>query len=226
MRMLTDLFDRTIHQETLLVLLPPAESKIEDFIAQGFIAAVRSRKIQVDIVLAEVTYMHVMSKTTISALHKYVIQPALVSGYKKVWFAGISLGAFNALYYASEYSEHLSGIYLIAPYPGTNDILNEITEAGGALKWTSSNSANQKDERAWWHWIARESVKGKLITQIYLGTGDDDRFLRGQRMLSGLLPNKNVLAISGTHSWPAWIELWHNWLELALLPRSAGASCQ
>lgn len=224
MRILNDLFDSRNRQETLLVLLPPAESKIEDFFAQGFVAAVRFRKIQVDIVLAEVTHQHVMSKTTISALHEHVMQPALTSGYQKIWFAGISLGAFNALHYASEYAEHLAGIYLISPYPGTNDVLKEITGAGGASEWTGSWSANRKDERAWWHWIAQESAKGEWATQVYFGTGDEDRFLHGQYMLSELLPNKNVRTTPGSHSWPTWIALWVDWLELAPIPSTAGAS--
>ncbi|MGV8933942.1 MAG: hypothetical protein ACOH1I_04930 [Gallionellaceae bacterium] len=91
MRILTDLFDSQNRQDTLLVLLPPAESSIEDFISHGFVEAVRSRQIRTDILLAEVTHQHVMSKTIVSALHEHVMLPALASGYKKIWFAGISL---------------------------------------------------------------------------------------------------------------------------------------
>jgi hypothetical protein len=217
MRILTDLFDSQNRQDTLLVLLPPAESSIEDFISHGFVEAVRSRQIRTDILLAEVTHQHVMSKTIVSALHEHVMLPALASGYKKIWFAGISLGAFNALFYASEYAEHLAGIYLIAPYPGTGDILAEIIAAGGAAKWTHTQSTNRDDERAWWHWISQESAAGLWSTPVYFGTGTEDRFLRGQRILAELLPGENVRMISGTHTWPTWIALWQEWLESAPL---------
>jgi enterochelin esterase-like enzyme len=223
MRTHTDLFDSQNRQNTLLVLLPPAESKIEDFFTQGFVAAVRSREIRADIVLAEVTHQHVMNKTIVSALHEHVMQPALASGYQEIWFAGISLGAFNTLYYAAEYAKYLSGIYLIAPYPGTGDILAEIAGAGGAAEWARTLSSNRKDERAWWHWIAQESAAGQWATQVYFGTGDEDRFLRGQRMLAGLLPEQNVRMISGKHSWPTWQTLWHDWLARAPLPLTVGA---
>ena len=217
MRILTDLFDSQNRQDTLLVLLPPAETRIEDFISKGFVDAVRSCHIRTDIFLAEVTHQHVMSKTIVSALHEHVMQRALASGYQKIWFAGISLGAFNALFYASEYAKHLAGIYLIAPYPGTGDILAEIIGAGGTAEWTRTQYFNRDDERAWWHWISQESAAGQWSTPVYLGTGTEDRFLRGQRMLAELLPSENVRMISGTHSWPTWIALWHEWLESAPL---------
>lgn len=41
MRILTDLFDSPGRTETLLVLLPPVEAKIEYFYTQGFVDAVR-----------------------------------------------------------------------------------------------------------------------------------------------------------------------------------------
>lgn len=80
--------------------------------------------------LADVTYQHVMNKTVLSALHEHVVQPAQTAGYRTIWLAGISLGAFNALYYASEYATHLAGIHLMAPYPGSSDILAEIISDG------------------------------------------------------------------------------------------------
>lgn len=213
MRILTDLFDSAIRAETLLVLLPPAGARIEDFYTHGFIDAVRRRHIPADLMLAETTYQHVMGKTTAAALHEHVVQPARSAGYRQIWLAGISLGAFNALHYASKHAAHLAGIHLIAPYPGTGDILAEIVTAGGPAEWARNPPANQEDERAWWYWLCREAVAEKWGTPVYLGTGSEDRFLRGQNLLADLLPGGHVSILPGTHAWPTWQTLWCDWLD-------------
>ena len=213
MRILTDLFDSASRSETLVVLLPPSGSRIEDFYTQGFVDAVRQRNIQIDLMLAEITYQHVIDKTVASALHTQVVQPALAAGYRNIWLAGISLGAFNALHYASEHASHLAGIHLMAPYPGTGDILAEIKSGGGPAAWVRASPSNQEDERAWWHWLIRETDQGQWRTPVYFGTGSEDRFLRGQRMLADLLPAERVRILPGAHDWLTWQRLWHDWLD-------------
>lgn len=213
MRILTDLFNSDSRTSTLLVLLPPSMARIEDFYTQGFVDAVRHRGIPIDLMLAEVTHQQVMNKTVASALHTHVVQPAQADGYRKIWFAGISLGAFNALYYASEYANHLAGIYLMAPYPGTGDILAEIIEAGGPDAWFRSQPTKHEDERAWWSWLCGEARTGDWPTPVHFGTGSEDRFLRGQFMIAHLLPTERVRILSGAHDWSTWQTLWHYWLD-------------
>lgn len=213
MRILNDLYSDSGRSQTLLVLLPPSEARIEDFYTQGFVAAVRCRQIEIDLALAETTYQHVMSKTVAASLHHHVVQPAQLAGYQNIWFAGISLGAFNALHYASEYACHLAGLHLIAPYPGTGDILAEISGAGGPAAWASQPPADQSDERAWWFWLCREAAAAEWKTPVYFGTGSEDRFLRGQRMLAGQLPSERVRILAGGHAWPVWQALWCDWLD-------------
>ena len=213
MRILTDLFDNSRRAETLVVLLPPSGARIEDFYTQGFVDAVRQRDIPIDLMLAEVTYRHVMEKTVASALHEHVVQPAQAAGYRNIWLAGISLGAFNALHYASKHASHLAGIHLISPYPGTGDIIAEIIGGSGTTAWVRASPSNQEDERAWWHWLCREADQGQWRTPVYFGTGSEDRFLNGQHMLADLLPAERVRILPGLHDWPTWQSLWHDWLD-------------
>ncbi len=213
MHILTDAFDGSNGTDTLLVLLPPAEARVIDFYTHGFVADVRQAGIPVDLVLAEVTTQHVMAKTVVSALREYVVRPAQVSGYREIWFAGISLGAFSALHYAAEHASHLAGIHLMAPYPGTGDILAEITDAGGPAAWARTRLSEQGDERVWWRWLCREAMAGQWQTPVFLSTGSEDRFLNGQRMLADLLPSERVRYVSGTHAWPIWKRLWQSWLD-------------
>lgn len=226
MQVIVDKFMGPGRAESLLVLLPPAQAQPVDFQTHGFVAAVRERALAVDLVLADVNHQHVMSNTTAVSLHEQVVRPALAQGYRQVWLAGISLGAFNALHYAAVHARHVAGIALIAPYPGTGDVLAEIDAAGGPMAWTRLPATAHNDERAWWRWLGRQALAGQWSTPVYLGTGDGDRFLRGQRMMAQLLPEAQVHYLAGGHDWPTWKALWQAWLDngpLSMLaPRTGG----
>lgn len=207
--------------ETLLVLLPPSLSSIDDFYEQGFVAAVRQRQLPLDLLLADVTAQQVLDNTVASTLYTEVLQPARAAGYRAIWLAGISMGAFSALHCAAHHAAHLAGLYLLAPYPGTGDVLAEIRAAGGAARWCQHPHSAQ-DERAWWQWLGRESLTAEWTTPVYFGTGTADRFLRGQRLLADLLPEARVRLLPGSHQWPTWKALWDDWLDHG--PLAGGAS--
>jgi len=223
MHLRTELHTADQRSETLLVLLPPSLACIDDFYTQGFVDAVRDRHLPVDLLLADVTAQHVMDNTVVSTLHTEVVQPAKVGGYRAVWLIGISMGAFCALHYVTHHADHVAGIYLLAPYPGTSDVLAEIRAVGGAATWCQHQTTTP-DERAWWQWLGRESLKAEWATPVYFGTGNTDRFLKGQRLLADLLPNDRILILPGSHQWPTWKALWENWLDHG--PLACGAPSQ
>jgi len=212
MRTLADCDGASAHS-TLLVFLPPAMTTVEDIVERGFIAAVRARNIAADIVLAEITHAHVMQQRGADTLRDTVIAPALARGYRQIWLAGISLGAFNALHYAAQFAEDVTGLCLLAPYPGTGDILREIEQAGGPAAWAETPGRSLDDERVWWHWLWQQSHAGRAAKPVCVGLSEDDRFLRGQQMLASLIPAEHIDIIPGAHDWPAWIDLWHRWLD-------------
>jgi len=205
-RCLADAYRADSRADTLLVLLPPAKASLEDLLAQGMVAAVRARGLAVDIVLADVGYQQVMAGTVAASLQQAVIVPARGQGYRAIWLAGISLGAFNALHHAAVHGGELAGLCLLAPYPGTADILQEIRQAGGPQQWAAA-TANLPDELRWWHWLATQAD-----CPLWLGLGAQDRFRDGQDMLASLLPAQRVNKIEGDHSWPVWLQLWQHWL--------------
>jgi pimeloyl-ACP methyl ester carboxylesterase len=208
----TELHHANQRSDTLLVLLPPALSSIDNFDEQGFVAAMRQRQLPVDLLLADATAQHVIDQSVVSELHGQVIQPARAKGYRSIWLAGISMGAFSALSYAAQHADQIAGLYLIAPYPGTADVLAEIRAAGGAATWCQ-NPPHTRDERAWWHWLGQESLKGEWRTPVYFGTGSADRFLSGQQMMSEVLPEDHVRVLPGKHQWSTWQALWADWLD-------------
>lgn len=212
MRTRTDLHAAAQRSETLLVLLPPALASIEDFYEQGFVSAVRQRLLPVDLLLADVTAQHVLDNSMVSALATQVLRPARVHGYRSIWLVGISMGAFNALYCAASHADQLAGLFLMAPYTGTADVLAEIRAAGGAASWCQQQTSVQ-DERTWWQWLGQESLKAQWPTPVYFATGDTDRFLSGQRLLADLLPPERVRTLPGSHQWSTWKTLWEDWLD-------------
>lgn len=208
-----DLLPGARRPDSLLVMLPPAKATLDDLLEQGFVAAVRARQLPVDVMLVAVGYEQVMAKTVAVSLREQVIGPALASGYRHIWLGGISLGAFNALHYAAVYAADLAGLHLLAPYPGTGDILREIETAGGPAAWATLPERSDADERLWWHWLWRESTRGQQAKPLYLGLGSDDRFIRGQRQLASLVAAADIDEIGGDHSWPVWRSLWQRWLD-------------
>ena len=52
----------------------------------------------------------------------------------------------NALLYASTHAAELAGLHLLAPYPGTGDIVAEIRAAGGPQAWYATPAAQQGDD--------------------------------------------------------------------------------
>lgn len=212
MRTRTDRHGAAQRSDTLLVLLPPALASMDDFAAQGFVSAVRQRQLPVDLLLVDVTAQHVLDHRVVAALSEHVLQPARAHGYRSIWLVGISLGAFNALYCAAHHAHQLAGLCLIAPYPGTADVLAEIRAAGGAARWCQQQTSAQ-DERTWWQWLGQESLKAQWHTPVYFATGATDRFLKGQRLLADLLPPERVRIQPGDHQWPTWKALWENWLD-------------
>jgi pimeloyl-ACP methyl ester carboxylesterase len=211
-RLHTELHAAPARSDTLLVLLPPALANIDDFYTQGFVDAVRQRQLPVDLLLADTSGQQVLDKTVVADLHTLVVQPARERGYRAIWLVGISLGAFSALHYAAHHANLLSGLYLLSPYPGTGDVLDEIRAAGGAGPW-SQQQHTCVDERAWWHWLAQQSTHGAWPTAVYFGTGSNDRFQRGQVLMSDLLPPDRVFTLPGAHQWVTWKALWEHWLD-------------
>lgn len=221
MRTLTDCLPT--RPDTLLVLLPGAETVLEDFQRYGFITAVRSRNITVDILVADLNYTHVMARTVASTLHDEVIVPARTAGYRHIWLAGISLGGLNALLYASEHANELAGIHLLAPYPGTADIVAEIRAAGGPQAWFETPASHEGDERVFWRWLVEQAAAGSPL-RVSFGCGSEDRFINNQRLLASLLPADRVEYLPGGHDWRVWQALWASWLDHAALPHAAGVS--
>jgi len=202
-----------------MLLLPAAYTEAHDFVREGFAAAVRGRRIGLDLVFAEPELENLGDHSIVDRLHSELILPARALGCT-LWLGGISLGGFIALRCAAQYARDLAGLCLFAPYLGSHIMTGEIARAHGMHSWEPGETADDDDERRVWRFI---KTRDPGTMPIHLGVGREDRFADRHALLAAALPAHEVDWISGAHDWPTWRQLWENFLDRRFLPDSAHA---
>ncbi|MFI4880220.1 MAG: alpha/beta hydrolase-fold protein [Steroidobacterales bacterium] len=192
-----------------MLMLPAAYTGPDDFVREGFAAAVRGRGIDLDLVFAQPAPAHLTDPSVVEQLHRHIIQPARALGVD-LWLGGISLGGFIALRCAAQHPQDIAGLCLFAPYLGSHIMTGEIARAGGAHFWESGDTAADDDERQVWRFI---KTRDSGALPIYMGSGREDRFADRHALLAAALPAENVEWISGAHDWPTWRRLWIGFLD-------------
>jgi pimeloyl-ACP methyl ester carboxylesterase len=193
----------------LLVLLTGTFSEPEDFVREGFPAAVREHGIDAEVVMAEARAAWFADGSIVERLREAVVLPAKARGRSRIWLAGISLGALAALSYAARHEEDIEGIVLISPYPATREVLREMDEAGGLGQWKPVIPPEGDLEREAWLWLAA-SCGARAPVHCYFASGD--RFAPGQRRMAQAVAPERVREMPGGHDWSAWRALWSEFL--------------
>lgn len=202
----------------LLVLLPGRGGSAKDFEEEGFIREVRKEGLNIDMVAVEAHLGYYANRSIVTRLKEDVIEPAKSAGYEQIWLAGISMGALGALYYTKAYPEDIYGLILLAPYLGEQEVINEISNAGGVQKWNPSKVDKDDWQREQWKWIKAYTSRQENAAHFYLGYGVDDRYASTHKLLAELLPKQNVLSGKGGHDWATWRPIWAELLEKAGFP--------
>ena len=192
-----------------VLLLPPAYSGPEDFLREGFAAAVRARSLDLDLVLIEPGFQTVTDRSMLAEVAQLLVA-ARAAGCATLWLGGISLGAYIALACAERSARELDGLCLFAPYLGSHIVTSEIERAGGVGGWEPGELTEDDEERRIWRFI-KEQARGAL--PIHLGLGRDDRFGERHRTLAAALEPGNVDVVPGGHEWPVWRTLWERFLD-------------
>src|SRR4030095_13806393 len=86
-----------VRSDTLLMFLPGAFLKPEEFEREGFVQAVRERALAADALLVDADVSYYYDQTFIERLNEDVIRPQRARGYESIWLVGISIGGFGAL---------------------------------------------------------------------------------------------------------------------------------
>lgn len=215
MRILSDFAIQGRRAPALAILLPGALQQPEDLVRAGFIDTVRQRAVSLDLALPDLGLEYIGDSTggaVLQRINDCVVQPARRNNYREIWLVGISIGGFIAISYAQRYPGLISGLCLLGPYPGNRILTGQIKAAGGLQQWSANSAADDDAERRVWRWLnaQREQTAGM---QIHLGYGCEDRFLTGQKLMAEPLAAHTVDTVAGGHDWPAWQQLWANFID-------------
>jgi pimeloyl-ACP methyl ester carboxylesterase len=194
--------------ESLLVMLPGAYMRARDFMAHGFIDAVRRTGQPIDIIAADTGMECYLDGSIVERLHAEVVAPNLSAGARCIWLAGISLGGLGALLYAQARPDLVKGLLLISPFIGTRGAVAEVLKAGGFQDWQPPAGDAATSEQRLLQWLKTYPADAAVWPRIYLGYGSDDRFAASYRLLAELLPVEDVVATAGGHDWETWKVLW------------------
>lgn len=194
---------------TLLILLPGAYDRPEDYITHGFPTLVHAQGAAIDLRLVESDLSSVADGTLVRRLHTQVVVPARAEGYQRIVLGGISIGALITLVHSYHYPNAVDSMVLLAPYPGNRTITQEIAQAGGLSHWQAGTLAvNDNEKRGW---CALQRLAQRSPANIWLGYGQDDRFAPGLDMMAEALPPQRVHTVAGGHGWPTWTTLWRHY---------------
>jgi pimeloyl-ACP methyl ester carboxylesterase len=204
---------------TRVVLLPAAYTGPEDFVREGFVRAARERVVSLDLVFVELKLRYLTDRTVLRRVRHELVLPARALGCRSIWIGGISLGGFLAMAYAERYPDEVDGVCLFAPYLGNHIVTGEIERANGVHEWQPGEIAEDDDERRIWHFIKTHRTRS---LPLHLGFGREDRFAASHRLMATALPPENVDVVPGGHEWPAWRQLWENFLDSRFVSTGRG----
>lgn len=226
LRTLSDNAPCASRPDTLLVLLPGASSRPEEFLREGFVRALRQRRLALDVVLVDAHLGYYKDRIILERLQADVIDPARAKGYRNIWLVGVSLGGFGAVIQALARPADTSGLILLAPYLGERRVSDAVELAGGLRAWrapaASEGEADDMDLRVW-RWLQGYATDPATRPPLYLGFALDDRLAPSNRLLAAALPADRVFTTPGGHDWPEWSALWDRMLDRAAFP--VDASC-
>lgn len=202
-----------VHNRQLFVFLPGVRGGPQDYVQRGFIDAVRSRGLPIDMIAADAHLGYYALGNLVERLNADVVRPAQQQGYEHIWLVGISLGALGSLIYAMEHPADVQGLFLLGPFLGDPEIVDEIAEAGGLRDWRPDRGSGREDERKLWAWLKGYEKRDNGRPSLYLGYGREDRYAEGAALLAAVLPPDHVYMIPGRHRWRTWKKLWDKALD-------------
>ncbi len=200
-------------ERILLLMLPGAKNTPMQLERNGFIHALRERKLAVDVLVLDAHADLYLDRLPVERLLLDTLDEARAQGYHRIWLLGISLGGTGAMLCATQRPADIEGVLLLAPFLGTRGIIAEVEAAGGLHRWHAGDIESRDHERALLEQIRLSPLDTDEFPTIYLGYGSEDRYRGASNLLSECLPKDHVTVMSGGHDWETWIALWHVLLD-------------
>ena len=198
----------------VIVFLPGLYDVADVFKKEGFFTIARKAGIEADMVAASIHFDHLLEGKLIKRIEKDVFRNLVKSGYKNIWFVGLSLGGLNSLLFYREYSDDICGVVLLAPYLTGKPLDKEILSAGGIMKWQPGPESEENiiavevfEQQQLWLWL-KEQYKNNNLKNVYLGYGKNDTYVTASNILAGLLNKNNIMLVEGGHNFKTARKIW------------------
>lgn len=195
----------------LVVLLPGIGDSPNDFVRHGFVELIKSANPSLDVVAVDAPLSYYVRGLLSERVHHDIVKPRL-ERYQHIWLVGISLGGLGAMSYAADYPQAVDGVVLLAPFLGTDEVVEEVRAAGGVRSWTApvldrfDDPMRRLAHRAW-SWARTVAESAGQSPAVYLGYGDADCFVEAHAMLADAIPANRIRTCKGEHDWVAWTSL-------------------
>ncbi len=165
------LFKPSETQDNLLIFLPGRGSDLTDFDSQGLLRIIRTSGLPVDCVSVDAELPYYLDRSLLIRLNTDVFGRPELSKYRNYWFIGNSMGSFGALLYGQKNPGKIKGIILLGPYIEEGQIVNEIAQAGGLLKWESKGTPGLDYVRDTWVYLKNciQDASGKYPRIVFSG---------------------------------------------------------
>jgi pimeloyl-ACP methyl ester carboxylesterase len=196
-----------------VVFLPGFGDDEHSFVDHGFIAVLREHHLAIDAYSADATYGYYGGRSLLPRLREDVLRPLRAAGYRELWIVGVSMGGLGAVLLARDQHPTIAGVYLLAPYLGSDALLREIQQAGGLARW-DPGPPGADDYHEVWRYLQAVTGSPEGPPLLFFGAGDDDRHrVPGRHPLVEALPADHVYHTPGGHDWGPWSRLWGDFLE-------------
>jgi pimeloyl-ACP methyl ester carboxylesterase len=202
---------------TLLVLLPGIHDATNEFESHGFMDTMRQSGQHCDLVSVDAHYGYYDARTIVERLRNDVIIPAQQAGYSDIRIVGVSLGGFGALLYANRHSKEVNALVLLAPWLGSEELIDSITAAGGLENWQPTDMVDEQPLQDVWLQRKMHATMTTDFPGLYLGYGTTDKFREAHTLFASTLPDDHVFTNAGGHNWSSWKQLWEQMQEQGIL---------
>lgn len=201
--------------DKLIIFFPGLYDTAEKFKDEEFFSIARKAGIKADMVSANVNVFHLIKEKVIERIESDVFQQAKSDGYKNIWLVGVSLGGLNSLLFYRKHSRDICGVVTLAPYVANTPLINDLKNAKDINNWQpisiDDKSVLEQKLQILWLWLKEQSLKNNLRA-VYLGYGNQDRYIDAIELFGKVLHKNNIINIEGGHNWDTSQKIWQKQL--------------
>ncbi|HUR39708.1 MAG TPA: hypothetical protein VM240_00920 [Verrucomicrobiae bacterium] len=194
--------------KVLVVVLPGFAFDHDDLRDKGVATAIQKGWPSADVALVGATFPYYRTGVLVEKLHAQVIAPARAAGYRQVWLAGGSMGGMGTLLYEQAHPGELTGLVILSPFLGSDDLLDEIREAG-LERWSAGELSPVVDgdnyQRHVWKMIQGWGARPDPAARVWLACGTEDPLFKDVQVMAPVVPKDQYLPSPGGHSWDYWL---------------------